>query len=306
MATLSTEDIEALKDIKDMGKEICNTKDRIMKLEELYIGKLEKLEERIIIHEDIDRKVDRLVNPKLITINAGGKLFRLSKDLIINTPYNNILQNQLEGNRESDQLFVDCSKKCFNVILQLLRLGNEPPESMITSSMNCYFAEMIKKEVYLEYYLKSFFLNSSCKLFENFKIKSSYVPNNLVENISYFHLSKPNEDPEFIHKTNQHYSDIFNDSNNKAFFLDKNSDLVIEFTTEIRICSINLKPYNGKKTNHFDSVRLLKSQDGKDWKYITKLVEESKEYSFKFSHVNLKFIKIETVKQISIGRLKFE
>ena len=76
MATLSTEDIEALKDIKDMGKEICNTKDRIMKLEELYIGKLEKLEERINIHEDLDRKVDRLLNPKLIIINVGGKLFK--------------------------------------------------------------------------------------------------------------------------------------------------------------------------------------------------------------------------------------
>lgn len=311
MATLSSEDIEALKDIKDMGKEIDDTKQRILKLEDLYTSKYEKLEERILIHSALDCKIERTLkeNSQVITINAGGKLFTISKNILLNTRYKNILQRQIETAEElPHELFVECSKKCFDLILQIVRFGNELPEEIITSSIILYMKQLMIKEVYLEYYMKSFFLHDCSRVFNDWCINRSSFVTPLEDNIANFNLSRQNPDPELIHKNIKHFSELFKIKNHKAIYLDSNSDLVIELIHEVRIKKINLRVLT--KSDQYKGVKLLNSFDGEEWIYISKLGDslnpEKHFYSFNFSHRNMKIIKIKTEKQISIIGIEFE
>jgi hypothetical protein len=310
MTTLSAEDFEALKEIKDIGKEISQTKERIEILDEKYKSKYELIEIRVKTHEFLDENIEKSLakSRSKINVNAGGKIFQMSKDTILNTCYKNILQNEIRSNQNLEEVFVDCSPKCFRFISELIRLGNESYDNIIFSSVSEYYRTLFKNEPYLEYYVRMFFEDDSVKIFSEFNLPYSYFKTPLKENIADYQLFDSNNKQVDKHYSINEFSDLFEVNEKRIFNIPSKHYLVIEFSTDIRIQMIKLKPIIKKKALK-EEGKVFSSKNGKDWTKIGKIpsrfTKKNIHHEIKFMTRTVRFIKFEVVEEISICSVQF-
>jgi len=232
----------------------------------------------------------------------------MSKDTILNTCYKNILQNEIRSNENLEEVFVDCSPKCFKYICELIRLGNESYDNIIFASVSEYYRILFKNEPYLEYYVRMFFEDDSVKIFSEFSIPCSYYKKPLKENICDYQLFDSNNKQIDKQYSINEFSDLFEVNEKRIFNIPRKHYLIIEFRTDIRIQIIKLKPIMKKKALNGEG-NVFCSKNGMDWTKIGKIpsrfTNKNIYHEIKVMTRTMRFIKFEVDEEISICSVQF-
>lgn len=316
-------------EVKGLKIQMDEVRDRIFKVENTYINKVENSEKRDHISKVVESKIlsykEALKSKKLILID--GKQVPLFKDTVFTNIYQSTKLKELWDSPKIE-VILDLDYEYFNAILDIVKKGhnfeilNDEDKQAVVKNFKLKNDKLSKDRVFNKY-LQMFFSDneSISKIAIDYNLDYACVPSdlsNMIKNIEY------NKEPlstteKYNLVAKKEFNSLTNPKNNLAIFMDYNSTCVIELNTSVRIKNIGLKPFTND-SNVFSPAtgayypKLYHSNDNKDWKYVgvmpstygTEITEDSCSTFNLGGFTSIKFIKIVTdgSSQFSLSYLK--
>lgn len=320
-------------EVKGLKTELEEVRDRIFKIENTYIDKVENIEKReytsLIVEEKLKIYKENLESRKIFILD--NHRIPLFKSTVERNIYNSEkLLNY--WNNTNTEIVLDYDYDYFMAILEIVKRGHNfeclDAEDKLTFKRNFKLrTRTLSKDSIFNLMIKEFFSDheSFSKIVIDYNLNYSSVPNDLSDLVvsvkvlegsgSMTHLDKHN-----ILSKQDKWKKLTDVKNKLALFLDYNQNGVIELKTTVRINKIGLKPFTESSSEFSPTTgsyypKLLVSNNEKHWDEIGVMPSDygsfSNDYisSFNFgSYKSVKYIKITTnsSSQFSLSYIKFE
>lgn len=299
-----------------MTSTIKSLKDKLVSLENNYDHKLKELEQRESKETRLDSKLKEIITLQndIITFNISGEYIQISKQLINNTPYDNIFRDVISSMEdmgrdleEIQNVFIDRNPKGFFYILEIMRKGfnqllrSESIESSLKLPRN------INHEAFLED-VQFYFKQDGDKVLDDFgffynKDKVRVELNSSGDLIIKYTLSSELPNDMLTPYRAHNIRDIKKQSSHKAFFVNYDSNIVFELSEIHMISQIEVKPftfdmdcwYPGEGAGTF----VFSSLDNVEWDFLNAIpddygIEHDNTYLINFDRRMAKYIKFQT------------
>lgn len=330
---MEIEEKKVIDEIKYQKTQIEELRNRIFKLELEYNEKIESFEKRELRLETITSKYNKYVNDlneKTVLI-IGDKSIPIFKSTILDNIYISHKFLEFFNEQSSKEIIIDHDNKYFYEILNIIHKGNnyfmlssEEKES-ISREFSLYVKSNEKDSLFLNV-LSEFFKNEYIgSIISDFNLNMKYVIFNKDDFIKSVSLN--NSETSFtslksyqFDSNGKDYNQIFNEKNKKAFFVDYNKELIIEFQDFIRIDSLSLRPFlenNGlfypTSGSYYASLHI--SKNGITYDFIAKMPSSygssTDEYITKLNfgaYKTIRFLKFTTdsSSQFSLNYIKID
>ncbi len=318
--------------VKEVISGLQELQDQLKNLDKDYDFTFDDMATREEVNKRLTTKLEDLydLQDRLITFNISGKLIKINKHLVINTGFVHLLTGLLtkiesEGKSldELKTIVIDRDYNNFLIILDILRKKYYEKVVKYNESVIKF---TIPKNTNIEIFredLDFFFKSDSEKLFDDFKF-FYYDKNgerrilygkttNLTNLVSDCKVSSwyPNELHAPYKATG--IDDIKSKTGFKAFFLNYQATLIIEFVDAVPLKSIELQPFMADQDVWFSGDGagdlISWSLDKANWNQVGVIPLDfgtGTTSVLKFNEISVKYIKFQAGEYgASIGYLKF-
>jgi hypothetical protein len=317
-------------EVKGLRSQMEEVRDRIFKIENVYINKVENTERREYTSKVIDNKLiaykENLKTKKIVVVD--NRYVPIFKDTVFTNVYKSPKLMSL-WDSDKTEIIYDMDYDYFMAVMDIVRRGHniemldKEDKNALQRNFKLRSKELDKDIVFAEI-LKTFFNDheSFSTLIIDYNLNFGSIPSdlsNIVESIKYLDGTLTNLVAHDIGET-KNFNEIFNVKNEKAIFLDYNKNAVVELTMTVRAKTIYLRPFT-KDTGVFypttgaSYARIYISNDYKEWDLIGTLPSDygsaSNDYICpmvlgKFK--SFKYIKFNTngSAQLSVSYIKLE
>jgi hypothetical protein len=267
-------------EIRSLRKELENSKDRIFKLEKEYEDKIQNLEIRNEISIRCEEKIEKWLSDssrklKLIRNEKEYTFFRSTFEINSYSCNSNLLPT------DEDTCFLDISSKYFKALIEIIRKGHLVKNREIRYGRNLekFLDAKLLEDQNFPLALMVYFDNENImKIVNDFGLNFTYYGGSKGAEIFDSHSTKSafssNDLLNYITEDVKSLADI---NNQKAFFIDKNGNLNIQFTEILRVKSIYIKPFVENKlwnpSQGRNETKILGSIDGELFEEYSKIPE---------------------------------
>jgi hypothetical protein len=295
----------------EMASTLKLLKSEIDKVESGYEDRLRQIVLREKNETSLNSKIDELASMQgeILTFNIGGELMTVSKFLVVNSIYENILKDVVVNiekiGRSTDDIssvFIDRNPKSFYYITEILRksyyhlLNNTCLKVKIPNGSNI---------AAFHHDLIFYFKEDVEKVLADFEITNGVTT--LADQdggiITKFTLSTAFPNKEVDRYRAKSGCDIKRFNSNKAFFVNYNSTLDFEFKEIILISSLEVKPFTSNLDNWVPTegagTFIFSSIDNTEWDFLAAMPDDygqdiSISYFMSFDPRMAKYLRFQT------------
>lgn len=272
-------------EVKGLRTQMEEVRDRIFKVEQTYVSKVEGTEKRECTYKRIQDKIanykQSLENKKILIVD--GKRVPLFKSTIESNIYKSDKFLALWETSQTE-ILLDMDYEYFMAMMDIIKRGHNfnqlDEEDKITMNRNFKLrSKDLEKDEIFNDILKTYFTDVSSfqALVSDYNLNYRSIPVNLKELVVDVRIEPFSSNMSHLEKhditKSKTYSDLTDPSNKKGIFLDYNSNAFVDFKSALRIKTIGLKPFT-EDTNAFYPTtgsyyaRLYTSSNGKDWNLV--------------------------------------